>query len=138
VTEAVLDASVVLKWFHMREEPNLEAAHLLRARFEEGQLNVAAPPLLMLELLNVAGRRWGWPAGEVVDFAANLSALRFGLIEPELASVANWAGRGLTAYDAAYIALAEQLGVPLVTDDRELIAVARTLVVPLAQVSNDL
>lgn len=34
-----------------------------------------------------------------------------------MSSVASWVGRGLTAYDAAYVALAEKLELALVTDD---------------------
>lgn len=56
--EAVLDASVVLKWFRADGERHLDGARSLRAAFEAGQLAVLAPPLLRLEIIDAAGRRW--------------------------------------------------------------------------------
>jgi predicted nucleic acid-binding protein len=117
VNEAVLDASVVLKWFHSEGEGHVDVARRLRAQFEAGELRVLAPQLLWLELLNVAARRWGWPQPP-------LEQLGFEVLEPELLSVARWAANGLTAYDAAYVAVAEQAGVQLITDDDQIVATA--------------
>lgn len=132
MSEAVLDASVVLKWFHREDESHLEAARTLRARFEAGELRVLAPPLLWLEVMNVAARAWGWEVARLEEFATTLLGLRFQIAEPELAAVARWTGRGLTAYDAAYVALAEQAGTQVITDDAELVHRAPGLAVPLA------
>jgi predicted nucleic acid-binding protein len=133
VTEVVLDASVVLKWFRTAGEPHLEPARSLRARFEAGQLIVLAPPLLRLEMVNVAGRRWQWPESALVELAVALDELGFEFEEPELARVASWTGRGLTAYDAAYVALAEARTAPLITDDDHVIAVAGDIATALAE-----
>jgi len=132
LTEAVLDASVVLKWFHSEGEGHVEAARSLRERFEAGELRVMAPPLLWLEVLNVAARRWRLSAAQLDRLAATLPELGFELAEPDLAGVAAWAAHGLTAYDAAYVALAEQTGARLVTDDAEIVRTASELAVPLA------
>jgi predicted nucleic acid-binding protein len=133
MTEAVLDASVVLKWFSPTDERHGEAARALRAAYEAGELRLLAPGLLALELLNVAGRSWRWPADALAALADALAALRIELVDPALADVARWAGRGLTAYDAAYVAVAEAAGVELVTDDREILAVAAGVARPLAR-----
>jgi predicted nucleic acid-binding protein len=127
LTEAVLDASVVLKWFHSEGEARVEEAQELRARFEAGELRVLAPPLLWLEILNVAARRWGWTASQLERLVAALSELGFEPIEPELDGVARWTASGLTAYDAAYVATAEQTGAQLITDDSEIARVATEL-----------
>jgi predicted nucleic acid-binding protein len=124
VTEAVLDASVVLKWFHSEGEENVEAARRLRERFEAGELRVLAPPLLWLEVLNVAARRWRWTEDQLERLATSLPELGFELLEPEPPDVARWSARGLTAYDAAYVAVAEGAGVELITDDAEIVEVA--------------
>ncbi len=124
MNEAVLDASVVLKWFHSEGERRVEVARGLRARYEAGDLRVLAPQLLWLELLNVAARRWGWPQPQLEELAVTLEQLGFELLEPELVSVARWAANGLTAYDAAYVAVAEQAGAQLITDDEQIVAVA--------------
>ena len=124
MNEAVLDASVVLKWFHSQGEGHVEVARHLRAQFEAGELRVLAPQLLWLELLNVAARRWAWPQSKLEQLAVTLEQLGFELLEPELLRVAKWAANGLTAYDAAYVAVAEQAGVQLVTDDEQIVATA--------------
>ena len=133
MTEAVLDASVVLKWFHTEGEQNVEAARALRTEFEVGRLVAFAPPLLFLEIINVAGRRWHLSDGELRQLATTLPRLGLGTVEPELELVAGWVSKGLTAYDAVYVSVAEQTGAQLITDDREILAVAPSLTRSLAQ-----
>ncbi|MBS1861695.1 MAG: type II toxin-antitoxin system VapC family toxin [Actinobacteria bacterium] len=132
MTEAVLDASVVLKWFRTEGERHREEALALRRSFEAGELTVFAPPLLWLEIVNVAARRWGWSARQLDGLAAQLPALSFVMLEPVLAGVSRWAAAGLSAYDATYVAAAEEAGVPLITDDAGILTVAADLVSPLA------
>ncbi len=131
MTEAVLDASVVLKWFRATGEHGVGAARALRAEFEAGRAVVFAPPLLFLEILNIAGRRWRLPAPQLHHLASTLPDLGFQLVEPDLLILARWVGDGLTAYDAAYLAVAEQLGIRLITDDRRILDVAPHLAGPL-------
>lgn len=137
MTEAVLDASVILKWFRQAGEERTEQARALRARFEAGTLTVFAPPLLFLELLNVAARRWRWSQQALTELATHLERAAFELQEPDLATLAKWVGRGLTAYDATYVALAEALGLPLVTDDALVVEVARGIALPLERAPRD-
>lgn len=131
--EAVLDASVVLKWFHREGEVHAEAARGLRWEFEAGELRAIAPPLLWLEIINVAARRWRWNSSQLEALAASLSDLGFELVEPEPEAIARWAGRGLTAYDAAYVAVAEETGVAVITDDAQICRVATGLSEPLGE-----
>lgn len=130
--EAVLDASVVLKWFHREGEVHGEAARALRGAFEAGELRVIAPPLLWLEIINVAARRWHWDSPQLEALAASLSELGFELVEPEPEEIARWAGRGLTAYDAAYVAVAEEVGALVITDDAQICRLAPELSEPLS------
>lgn len=131
MTEVVLDASVVLKWFHVEGERNVEAAAKLREQFEAGDLRVAAPSLLWLEILNVAARRWRWSGSQLDSLAKTLPDLGFELVEPDPRGIARWAAKGLTAYDAAYVAVAEEAGLSLVTDDRGIVEVAAEVAKPL-------
>jgi len=135
VTEAVLDASVVLKWFRGEGERNLAPARSLRRAFEAGELVVFAPPLLRLEIVNVAGRRWRWAEDALVELGAALDELGLELMEPDLGRVARWTARGLTAYDAAYVALADAEALPLVTDDDGIVRVAPQVAVAIAHVA---
>jgi len=96
----------------------------LRSEFESGRIAVTIPGLLFLELLNVAGRQWRWREEKLLEFAEELDRTRFELLDPDLGRVAGWVARGLTAYDASYVALAEQLGIPLITVDRAILDAA--------------
>jgi predicted nucleic acid-binding protein len=133
VTEAVLDASVVVKWFRSEGEGHVDPARALRRSFETGELVVFTPSLLRLEIVNVAGRRWRWAEAALVDLAAALDDLGFESIDPDLVRVAHWTARGLTAYDAAYVAVAEAIGTRLVTDDDLIVEIAREIAQPLAE-----
>jgi predicted nucleic acid-binding protein len=131
VREVVLDASVVLKWFGTAAEDRGAAARALRAAYEDGRLRCLAPSLLALEVLNVAGRRWGWDGDALAALAEAFVGLRIDLVDPPPVDVARWTSRGLTAYDAAYVAVAEGAGVDLVTDDRQILVAAPGVARPL-------
>jgi predicted nucleic acid-binding protein len=131
VIEAVLDASVILKWFRIEDERHGSAAKDLRARFEAGELRVWAPPLLKLEIMNVAGRRWNWGEEWLARLADDLLGIGLEFREPGLLRAAHWTSRGLTAYDGAYVALAEEESIPLITDDSTILSIAQPIAVPL-------
>lgn len=130
--EVVLDASVALKWFRTEDEQHVEEARAVRAQFESGQLLIVVPRLLELESLNVAARRWAWGEGALVDLVGTLREFRFEVRDPEMELVARWAARGLSAYDAVYVALAEAEGTELVTDDELILDIASAVAMPLA------
>lgn len=130
MTQAVLDASVLLKWFGPHER-GADEARALRTAYEDGDLEVLIPSLALLEILNTAARKWGQRAEVLIELALELDDLGFAVLEPDLSRVAGWAGRGLTAYDATYVALAEQHGVSLITDDSVILRLARDVAVPL-------
>ena len=122
----VVDASVAIKLFI--EEPLSEQAHGLFGRLADpSPIRLYAPDLLYIECANIlwkAVTRWGMPA---YDAAVALSQLQQLLLD--VTSTADLAGEALalavanhiTAYDACYVALARQLGAPLVTADKPLV-----------------
>jgi predicted nucleic acid-binding protein len=127
----VLDASVILKWFVTSKERGVIEARELRAQYQAGRLVVLVPSLLFIEILNVAGRRWRWEEPALMDLTAALEDLLFEVAEPGLVHVASWVARGLTAHDSSYVALAEERGVRLVSDDQTILEVAGDLAQPL-------
>ncbi len=132
MTELVLDASVLVKWFRSQGERYVEEALRLRSAFEEGRLLLLAPRLVHLELINLAGRRWSWSGERLTTLARLLKQLGLQSAEPDLERVAIWTTRGLTAYDAAYVAVAEAAGAPLITADELVLATAVEIAQPLA------
>ena len=128
--DVVLDTSVVLKWF-VDEQRGSSEARELRDEYEAGRVSVVVPGVLLLEILNVAGRRWGWDEDALLELAASLDDLLFEVAQPDLQSVASWVARGLSAYDAVYVALAEERALTLVTDDQTILATAGAVARPL-------
>lgn len=130
--DLVLDASVVIKWF-VSEQRGSPEAHKLLNDYQAGEFSVVVPSLFFLEVLNVAGRGWQWDGEAVMQLAEALGNLSFEVAEPALLTVAHWVSLGLTAYDAAYVALAEERGLLLVTDDDKIIEVATAISRALVQ-----
>jgi predicted nucleic acid-binding protein len=123
----VIDASVAAAWV-LPDESSATTDAILNRVATEG---AAAPDLLWHELRNIflmAARRGRLPATEVVP-----SLLRLRRLPIETAPVAAGgdaaltalaARRSLTAYDAAYLQLAIDRGLPLATADKALLEAA--------------
>lgn len=135
MTPVVLDASVVFKWFR-RQQRHAAEAKRVREDYAAGRLSISVPSLLFLELLNAAARRWSWDAPAVQQLAVDLARLAFIVTEPPIDRVAEWTTRGLTAYDAAYVALAHHLGARLISDDERVLEVAARIALPLSEYRN--
>lgn len=80
----------------------------------------------------MAGRQWRWSEERLFDLVDRLERTRFDVLEPSLDRVALWTARGLTAYDATYVALAEERAVPLITADRQILTLAGGIATPVA------
>jgi predicted nucleic acid-binding protein len=117
----VVDASVVLDV--LLRTPDSDA---LLERMLGASPVVHAPHLLDLEVAQVTRRYW--LAGEIgagrgTEVIADLGALPIRRYPHEHMLERIWELRGnVTAYDAAYLALAEALDMPLLTRDRRLAA----------------
>lgn len=129
--EVVLDASVAFKWFRDEDEPHSAAARSLEAQYRRSELLVTVPHLFFLELINIAARRRAWSVERLTELGRVLGAAQFGIAQPPLERVAYWAGRGLTAYDACYVALAEARRTVVITADERILALAGDLAEPL-------
>lgn len=134
----VLDNSVALAWCFKDERTPLSIALLDRVTLE----GAVAPQLWPLEALNVllvAERRGRIDRETRLTLSAFLAELPI-TIDPETAE-RTWGATArlaeahrLTAYDAAYLELAQRMGLPLATQDAELVAAARATGVGLAGV----
>lgn len=89
-----------------------------------GSAQLAAPSLLPYEIVSVAGgkvRRGEVPTDTAMTALAAFGRMRILLHEPDLSEVFRLTVRTrLTAYDAAYLHLAQSLSVELVTLDHKL------------------
>jgi predicted nucleic acid-binding protein len=122
----VVDASVAVAI--LIEEPAGErAASTLRQRDAAGA-KILVPSFFWLEVVNVLIRRYRQPPGLVLQSIVDLQTLGLesvNLDRPHLLLTIDAMGRGaLSAYDAAYLALAESADAELLTFDRRLAAAA--------------
>lgn len=129
MNQCVIDSSVGAKWIF--EEDQQEKALLLLRGIEEDRLKVVVPELFYLEMANVAWKRVWKKGGDLEAIAESLDRiLDLRLIkypDHELADVAfeNAVRLNVSAYDGAYLALAEIYVSPLVTADKKLLEACR-------------
>ena len=119
----VIDASVAVA--RIRNEPAHDAIDRVLGN-HRGALLV--PAFFWLEVVNVLSRRYRHPGAEILEALRDLDDLGIESIEvdgPARLAVIDLAERfGLSAYDAAYLALAESADAQLMTLDRALAAAA--------------
>jgi predicted nucleic acid-binding protein len=121
----VIDASVVLKWYLLDEVLGDKALALLQRHYQ-GHLQLIAPSLLTYELANglvVASRRGRVNSETVIEALNGFVALDITLIDSRrfYARLPTFSQDfSLSAYDAAYAAVAELENAPLVTADERL------------------
>ena len=122
-TTAVLDTSVVLKWFR-RDETGAEKALALREAYLDGILGIAVPDLLLYELGNVLRYKPDLDSDKVTAAVESVLAMGFSLHavtqERLIRAVEIAFAHDATVYDAAFVALAEELQADFVTADERL------------------
>jgi predicted nucleic acid-binding protein len=127
----VLDASAALPWC-FRDEATAQSNHLLDQAVAGERVFVPAHwPMEILNGLTRASRRGRLDDPSVVAFLVTLRALD--IVAEELSIAEQWSEAlplirqyRLSAYDAAYLALAKRVSVSLATFDSQLRLAAQT------------
>jgi len=126
----VLDASAAVEWLLQTS-----AGQQIESRIYSRNETLHAPQLLDLEVAQVLRRLRGQNkisnarATEAVDDLIDLRVTRYphAVLLPRI-----WQLRhNLSAYDAAYVALAEKLGATLITRDKAIAAAAHAVAIEL-------
>jgi predicted nucleic acid-binding protein len=127
----VVDASVTFKWLIPdAAEEDVPAAKALLVDHMEGRARIIIPSLLYYEVGNILlfGRSRP-PIEEALEALTDLFSIPLEVVPPALVSATATLRlaslRGLSYYDATYVALAETLDCPLITSDRRLAQRAR-------------
>lgn len=126
--DCVIDASVGIKLF--LDEPLADRADALFTHLsDERPAHFYVPDLFFIECANILWkhvRRFDYPAAVARQHIADLVTLRLwpvamqSLAEDALPLAIQY---GCSAYDAAYVALAARLAIPLVTADKALMRI---------------
>lgn len=126
IRTVVLDASVGVAL--VRDEPASLGASLWLHELQGEGHRLVVPSLFWLEIVNVLGRRYHAPPQAMLEAIVELEAAGLETVEldrPMLLLALDAVVRlGLTAYDAAYLALADAADARLLTADATLAAVA--------------
>lgn len=117
--QIVLDTSVIIKWFS--EEEGHEKALKILDKIAAVELALFEPELMFYELINALwfgkkldAKRIGKILAEFVNLEPSIVLINAGLTAEVLKLISKFP---ITAYDAAFIALANLEKIPLVTAD---------------------
>ena len=123
MNEVVVDASVVVKWF-VQEEWSEEAG-ALKEDYAAGKVDLIAPSVMPFEVLNALRYSGAFNEYELIEAAEALEDFQITLygLEGNYAkeTVKLAMRRGITIYDASYIALAIVRRAILWTADEKLL-----------------
>ena len=111
-TIVVVDTSIVVPWF-FKDEPRRDQALAARDAVRDQPACFVVPPLFHSEFVHVLARKSGKDEPFVREALALILALGLRTVllsEAALHRTAHWTCRGLSGYDATYVALAEDLG----------------------------
>jgi predicted nucleic acid-binding protein len=115
----VLDTSVAAAWF-FTDEPLRRQALAVRKHLGDQPAHYLIPPLFHAELVHVLARKSGRDLAFVrgaLQLVLRLGIRTLLLSEAALLRTTHWACRGLSGYDATFVALAEDLGGRWLTSD---------------------
>ena len=123
----VVDASVAAKW-HLPDEDYSELASILLTRFAQGKTNLVAPNYIRYEVPNAItvatqGRNPRITQEQGRDAIAEFLAIPLTTFDSNdiiLVAYSLVNTYGCALYDAFYLAVSEQLGIPFITADRRL------------------
>lgn len=116
----VVDSSVAFKWIHSEQEKYVDKADLILKRSKEKNIAMVLPELAKYEIFNAILYK------KMSIFDSQLAVEKFFVIPLQFMSLDEETARmaiklaselQITFYDASFIALAQSLKAPLVTDN---------------------
>lgn len=121
--EYVADASVILKWvLGSQREPDQRHAIALLNAWAAGSIAISAPTLWQYEVGNFLGRELPEEAAEKMALLFNLNMRNIVLSENTYKLCFDWMrNKGVTFYDAVYLAAAYEIQAVMVTADERFI-----------------
>ena len=131
----VIDASIGVAL--ARDEPASREVAARVSEFQSEGRRLFVPSVFWLEVINVLGRRYRADPPELLEALVELEAVGLETVELDrpmlLLALDAVVRHGLTAYDAAYLALADASDARLLTGDAELAIAAGRRALPITR-----
>ena len=125
IKKIVVDASVAVKWFCSQKEQNTEKAIYIFEKAANGSIEIIVPDIFLYELGNVFIRA---KELKIVDIKENFEILSelgiktIPLNKDLIIKISALAVKTkLTFYDSAYLAIANEFNIDLITEDRRIL-----------------
>lgn len=137
-TRFVIDASVIVKWLNQEREPDSDRALDILHRASSKMLSLYTSDLAVHEVLNALIRGKGIRGHILQDAIESFFMLPLIILATDFTAAATAAviaqQHALTFYDAMYMALAFDMGCPLITaNTKHQKSLAEIIVLPLSQ-----
>lgn len=119
----VLDSSVILKWFYMENEDDVDIAKLIYKKALSRNFYLMSPELLIYELLNVFRYKTDFSKDRIEEIIKRISYIQvFGQLDYKTYLNAYSISREIneSIYDSIYIAMSKKYKAPLITADKKL------------------
>jgi predicted nucleic acid-binding protein len=125
---AVVDSSILLKWFRPNE-PHADTANAILRAYLDERLELTIPDLAAYEVANVM--RYRTPEVDAAQAAETLFNLRIPIYRLNYPTIRRAiqasVQRDISVYDATFLAVAETLRLQLVTADKRFYQAIRSL-----------
>jgi len=117
----VIDSSVAIKWFV--DEPKSKRALDLLAQHDQNKITIIVPDVIRLEIINGLFYSYHFGISQLKNTLNSLGSLELHFVSIDEIDMENAAFLmekfTITSYDALFIALAQNIGCQLVTNDRK-------------------
>ncbi len=125
----ILDASVVIKWYFIKNESELDIANYFYEKVSKNEIIIVSPDLIMYEVLNFFTSKLEVPLEKMNDILTEIKDIIFVINTDSTIQFKSFEiSRKIkkSVYDSIYVALSELLDCPLITADNKLKQDAKT------------
>jgi len=122
----VLDASIAVKWFNIKDEDNVEIALEIQGQKMLDKLEIIVPDLFFLEILNAFITKSNFSIDEVFIIEEALYKMNLIVVFPDHNILKNAIkiayDCNLTIYDSLYLEVAKVYDALLLTEDKKILS----------------